>query len=87
MPGPTAFCQYRQKVHESARGDPLVLQGRLPNWVYCMYKRQNRSGSTVGNPTRDAPRARRSGSVTLIPLKKGEPWSRNKGHEQHSGGF
>ena len=44
MPGPTAFCQYRQKVHESAQGDPLVPQGRLPNWLYCMYKRQKGAG-------------------------------------------
>ena len=44
MPGPTAFCQYRQKVHESARGDPLVPQWEIPNWVYCMYKRQKGEG-------------------------------------------
>ena len=38
-PGLLLFRQYRQKVHESARGGiPLSLSGRLPNWVYYMYK-------------------------------------------------
>ena len=33
------FTNIGKKVHESARGDPLVPQWEIPNWVYYMYKR------------------------------------------------
>ena len=86
MSGPTAFCQYRQKVQNRPGGIPLSLSGILPNWVYCMHVqtpkgplqldvlhvRNAKKGALVQQePDLECSHGElRSGSVTLIPL----PW-------------